>query len=128
MSNQLNEAREQLNELSYLNIGISAQGNPINSLAIAMPIDCVTKLYDLKERLEAQEVEPEQMEKLREIFSAGSPYPIEEHLQNCLESFPEEVRNQAVQPLNSIRTLYEELREEISDHLNNNLNYRGPRM
>ena len=119
MPDTLEELHEKLTALSIESMGPADFGGTKNSMPIAGVIDLVDNLSELKEALDAREIDSHGVSELKSLFDSGGPEGAEECLTDCLNSFPESARGKASEYLNSIKFLYHEAISEVTEKLSN---------
>ena len=122
MREELDKLKKKLRDLSIQSMGVDILKDAKNNMKIALAANVVGNLLQLKDDLDANEVDSDEVRELKDMFNDGGPAKTdasESYFKDCLNSFPSSVRTQASEYINSMRSLYEQAVSEITEKLNN---------
>lgn len=92
---KLNQLKQSLEELSEKTLGQDSGNQLKNDMKIAVAIDLVNNLHQLKENLDNNEVDASMFDEIRGTIEQEQETAAEKILKDCEDSFPQESRLEA---------------------------------
>ncbi|MCW8449900.1 hypothetical protein [Legionella quinlivanii] len=115
---KLNQLKQSLEKLSEKRLGQDSDNQLKNDMKIAVAIDLVNNLHQLKENLDNNAVDASMFDEIRGTIEQEQEMAAEKILKDCENSFPQESRLEAKKYLDEIRVLHKQVVSELMQSLN----------